>query len=182
MNSQSFIILLAYLTFFSNLLLIVVLPIYIFLKLNKSFKGVSNKFRNLLKKHSLKIMLLIALMSTSGSLYLSEIEGLVPCNLCWYQRVFMYPLCIIMATALLFKLKDVFRYVLPLAFVGLIIAGYHYYYQTIGSSTLTCSIVSFSPSCSERYYAYFGYITISWMSLSAFTYIFLLSLFGKSSN
>lgn len=114
---------------------------------------------------------IVSLTATLGSLYLSEIAGFEPCKLCWFQRVFMYPLPIILGVSLVKKSKSVWQYVLPLSTIGLFIAAYHYYYQINPQALIPCSTVGFSVSCSQRFFTHFGYITIPWMSLSAFALV-----------
>ena len=76
-----------------------------------------------------KIYVLIALAAawtaTLGSLYLSEILKFVPCTLCWYQRILMYPLAIILLVGLLRRDKGVFLYALPFSIMGIGVSTYH---------------------------------------------------------
>lgn len=118
----------------------------------------------------------VALTATLGSLYLSEIAHFTPCKLCWLQRIFMYPLVIILGTALYKKRQDVAVYVLPLSLVGGLISSYHYYLQMNPQPLAPCSDIGFSVSCSDRFVTSYGYITIPWMALSAFVLIGLLML------
>ena len=73
--------------------------------------------------------LLVATVATAGSLYYSLGLGLYPCELCWYQRILMYPLVVVLGYATLTDWPDVHRVVLPLAIPGLAIALYHSYLQ-----------------------------------------------------
>ena len=66
-----------------------------------------------------------ALVATSGSLFLSEVLGYPPCTLCWYQRIAMYPLVIVLAVGILRQDRDIHLYVIPLSVIGLAIAVYH---------------------------------------------------------
>src|ERR1700748_1234388 len=68
---------------------------------------------------------LAALTATLGSLYFSEIKGFIPCDLCWYQRICMYPLAVILGIAVYRGDRSITRYVLPLAAVGALIALWH---------------------------------------------------------
>lgn len=180
MTSQTVISFLAILTLSSNILVLALLLRFLFTKItkNKNWFNTENFFRT----NSLKLALLVSSVATLGSLYFSEVVGFEPCKLCWLQRIFMYPLPIILGTAIWNNLKSVFKYVLPLSVIGLAIAAYHYYYQITGNPLIPCSTVGFSVSCSERFFTYYGYITIPWMSLSAFVYIFLLGLVNRNSN
>ncbi|HUF75002.1 MAG TPA: disulfide bond formation protein B, partial [Longimicrobiales bacterium] len=67
----------------------------------------------------------VATIAMAGSLYLSEIAHLIPCSLCWYQRIAMYPLVFVLGVGTLRGDAGVWRYGLPLAAIGLFIAAYH---------------------------------------------------------
>jgi disulfide bond formation protein DsbB len=71
----------------------------------------------------------VGVTATLGSLYYSEIVGFVPCTLCWYQRICMYPLAVILPIAAARGDEGVRRYVTPLAVVGAGISAYHYLVQ-----------------------------------------------------
>jgi disulfide bond formation protein DsbB len=75
---------------------------------------------------------LLALVATAGSLYLSEGLGLVPCELCWYQRILMYPLVAVFGVALVERRPGVSRTVLPLSTLGTVLAAYHSWLQVAG--------------------------------------------------
>ncbi|HEY5580176.1 MAG TPA: disulfide bond formation protein B [Rhodoferax sp.] len=68
---------------------------------------------------------LIAAIATLGALFMSDIMGFAPCVLCWYQRIFMFPLVFVLAAGLFPFDPRVMRYALPLASVGLLVAGFH---------------------------------------------------------
>jgi len=115
----------------------------------------------------------LALTATSGSLYMSEIMEWTPCRLCWYQRIFMYPLTFITATALVTDKHDVSDYVLPLSMIGSGISIYHYMIERIDQfDSAGCSI--YEVSCSTTHTFHFGYITVSFMAFTAFIAITLL--------
>ena len=175
--------LLSILTLLSNIAFIVLVGLFIVSKTLKSAKRVWNPIEKYLTKNSLKFSLLVSSVATLGSLYFSEVRAFDPCKLCWIQRIFMYPLPLILGITIWKKINKVYYYVLPLAIIGGIIAAYHYYYQVTGSALIPCSTVGFSASCSERFFTYWGYITIPWMSLSAFTYIAsLMHLLSKDKE
>jgi disulfide bond formation protein DsbB len=79
--------------------------------------------------------LVVAAVATAGSLSYSLVLGLYPCRLCWYQRILMYPLVVVLAYALARDHDDVYLAVLPLSSLGAAIAAYHSYIQVVGSST-----------------------------------------------
>lgn len=111
---------------------------------------------------------LVAFIATSGSLYFSLGLGLVPCRLCWYQRILMYPLVVVFGVAVLFEDTTVYRTALPLALVGLGIAVYHSVIQVLGSSVGACSVAS---SCTAVLYTVWG---LSIPNLSAIAFALIL--------
>lgn len=132
-----------------------------------------------------KLFLYIAwsqsLLATMGSLYFSELMHLPPCVLCWYQRIVMYPLVLLLAVGILRKDKNVVYYALPLSIGGLIIATYHnlLYYKLLPESAQPCVI---GISCTARQLEWFGFITIPLLSLSALAIITLSLLLFKKAN
>ena len=112
----------------------------------------------------------IALVATMGSLYFSEVINLPPCVLCWYQRIALYPLVAILAVGILRKDKAVALYALPLVFGGLGIAVYHnlLYWKILPESIAPCTL---GVSCTTKFFEWFGFITIPFMSLMAFVTI-----------
>jgi len=170
---------LALLTLLSNIFLGIFIVLFISKYLVKS--KLWSRVWSILTKNSLKLSFVVALTATLGSLYFSEVRGFTPCILCWYQRIFMYPLSIILGVALWKKTKDVWLYVLPLSLIGALIAAYHYYLQVTPTAIAPCSTTGFSVSCNERFFTYFGYITIPWMSLSAFVLVTLLMFLQKAA-
>ena len=126
---------------------------------------------------------IIACVSTLGSLFFSEIMEFAPCALCWYQRIFMFPLVFILLVGLFPFDKNIIRYALPLALTGWGFAFYHYllYSGFIPESLQPCSQ---GVSCSETYIDLFGFLTIPMLSLISFTIIIVLlfSLKGRLSK
>ncbi|QKQ98326.1 disulfide bond formation protein B [Candidatus Nanohaloarchaea archaeon] len=120
----------------------------------------------------LELAFILSLVATFGSLYMSNILGWTPCHLCWFQRIFMYPLALLTATALLLEKKDVHEYVLPMVMIGGSISIYHYSVQIFSKVTSGCSTLA--VSCSDKFTYYFGYMTIPMFALTAFVAIGLL--------
>lgn len=123
-----------------------------------------------MKKKILYSVFAISLFSMVGSLYFSEIMHLPPCVLCWYQRVFMYPIVFVSAVGILKKSKDTFAYILPLSLVGFFIAFYHnlLYYGLISESIAPCTN---GISCTTKQIEWLGFITIPFLSLLSFAII-----------
>jgi len=116
------------------------------------------------------ITLVLALVSTLASLFFSEILHLIPCVLCWYQRICMYPLVAICTVGVLLKDKNLPIYVLPLSIAGWLIALYHnlLYYHFLPESIAPCTA---GVSCTNRFFQIFGFIDIPLGSFIAFTLI-----------
>jgi disulfide bond formation protein DsbB len=112
---------------------------------------------------------LVAALATTGSLYLSDVAGLVPCLLCWYQRIAMYPLVLLLGVATAGTDRRVWRYALPLSVGGLLIAAYHVTIQY--RPTLAVLECSATAPCTSRYLHVYGFVSIPVMAGAAFLLI-----------
>ncbi len=126
--------------------------------------------KKFLQKNFLYIAFFVALLSTLGSLFFSEILRFPPCVLCWYQRIAMYPIVVILAVGIYFKDKKLHYYVLPLSIMGTVIAIYHnlLYYKILPESAAPCIL---GVSCTTKFIEWFGFITIPFLSFIAFLII-----------
>ena len=114
----------------------------------------------------------VALVAMSGSLYFSDVVGFVPCLLCWYQRIAMYPIVFVLGMGLLYRDPTVWRFALPLPLVGLVISIYHVFVQYQPSlEIIQCGT---GVSCSARYLAVFGFVSIPVLAAAAFLLIAVL--------
>ncbi|HRN50776.1 MAG TPA: disulfide oxidoreductase [Anaerolineales bacterium] len=123
-----------------------------------------------------------ALIATLGSLFFSEVMQLTPCMLCWYQRIFMYPLVAVLTVGILLRDANIKYYVLPLSLTGLAISMYHnlLYYGILAESMAPCTT---GVSCTVRQIEWFGFITIPLMALTAFVVItFSLLIYKRGSQ
>ncbi len=126
------------------------------------------------ERHPIGWAWFLALVATAGSLYFSEGVGFVPCSLCWYQRIAMYPLVLVLGVGMVVGDSSVWRFALPLPVVGVIISAYHVAVQHTPSLELVpCGA---GPPCSDRYVAVFGFVTIPVMAGAAFALITTLLL------
>lgn len=108
----------------------------------------------------------VAAFATVGSLYLSESAGLIPCTLCWYQRIAMYPLVLILGIAMFRRDIAVRIYAIPLALVGAAIASYHYLLEWFPEiDTGACSAVI---PCTQVWFREFGFVSMPLLALIAF--------------
>jgi disulfide bond formation protein DsbB len=115
---------------------------------------------------------LVALMAMLGSLYFSDVVGFIPCLLCWYQRIAMYPIVFVLGVGLLQRDPTAWRFALPLPLVGLVISLYHVAVQYQPSLEIVACVSG--VSCSTRYVAVFGFVSIPVMAAAAFLMIAVL--------
>lgn len=126
---------------------------------------------------------LVAVIATSGSLFFSNVMGYPPCVLCWYQRICMYPLVLIILVRLIRLDKSIFFYIFPLSILGWLIALYHnlLYYKILPESSAPCTK---GISCTSVHIEWFGFITIPFLSFIAFTtiLIFMIIIYRGQNN
>lgn len=134
-----------------------------------------DRFSYWLERSSLYIALLAAWIAMCGSLYFSEVIGFIPCTFCWYQRILMYPLTIVIAVGILRRDRHLPLYVLPLSVVGIGVATYHYLLQKtdLFSELSTCQV---GVPCSGVWINWLGFITIPFLALIAFFIITVMSI------
>lgn len=125
-----------------------------------------------LRTAALPLAWAVALVSTLGSLYYSEVAGFPPCRLCWYQRIAMYPLAVVLGLAALHRDVAVRRYAFPLAGIGAAIAGWHYLQQQVPS--LASGACSTDTPCTAIWVQELGFVTIPFMALCGFVAVVAL--------
>ncbi len=135
----------------------------------------------LIKNNILYIAWITALFSMLGSLYFSNILHFPPCVLCWYQRIAMYPLVLILGIGIIKKDRHLYNYVLPLSIIGTAIAFYHnlLYYKAIPNSLVPCLS---GVSCTTKFIEWFGFVTIPFLSFTSFVVITMAMLIYKKIN
>ena len=133
-----------------------------------------------LRGNELWLAFAVATTAMLGSLYLSEIVHLIPCTYCWYQRIAMYPLVLILGIAAWRKDHGVQIYAAALSIVGAIIAFYHRIVQAFPE--LNGSACSAGVPCTAAYFTLFGFVTIPYMALSGFLLILALLYVDRSNS
>ncbi|GAF18072.1 disulfide bond formation protein, BdbC-like [Bacillus sp. JCM 19046] len=126
--------------------------------------------KSAIQDYLLYLAWVVALVATLGSLYFSEIKGFVPCEFCWYQRILMYPLSLILGIAAYSGERKIKKYVLPLSITGMIVSTYHYMMQKIPGFAPLSPCTDGVP-CNAQYINWFGFVTIPFLALIAFTAI-----------
>lgn len=134
-----------------------------------------------MKFNYLQLSFLVSLIATVGSLYFGEVLKYPPCTLCWYQRICMYPLVIILGSALWNDESSFYKTALPLSTIGLLIAAYHnlLYYGIIPDSITPCNQ---GVSCTSKQIEIFGFLTIPLMSLIGFILLTSFGVLAKKST
>lgn len=137
---------------------------------------IEHPIRRVIAKFALWGAFLIALTGTIASLFYSEVLRYAPCNMCWYQRVVLYPQVIILGFALRFKDRAVMRYIAWLSALGAIMAFYTHGLEMGWFPEGAICGVGAVVSCARRYVFDFGYVTIPIMALTGFLLSLLLAL------
>ena len=139
---------------------------------------------NFLGKNTLILAFLLSVLPVLGSLFYSEIMGFEPCVLCWWQRVFLFPLPLILGIAYWKRDNYVINYVIPLVVLSAFVSLYQSYVYLGGGSFLPCTAEG--GACSKVYVMALGYISIPVMALTISLYIIVLAwakkLYDKDSN
>lgn len=118
----------------------------------------------------------VAIGATFGSLYYSEVADFVPCTYCWYQRIAMYPIVVIVPLAIALRDRSILRYTLPLGSIGLALSVYHIQLQAFpDQATTSCELTS---PCTAKWVEAFGFMTIPQMAGVSFALIIAVSVVG----
>ena len=124
----------------------------------------SAQLRAYVKDHAAVFGLVISAGATLGSLALSELFDQAPCELCWYQRIFMYPLPVLIGIALVRNARDIRLGVIGLAALGSVVSVYHLIVQWV-PGTGSCDL---DNPCSSRILDFLGFVSTPAMALTAF--------------
>ncbi len=166
----------ALLTVAANVLVLGGLAVYLGSPYNASAERLRVKISSSLGDGALTLAWLVALVATLGSLYYSEVAHYIPCELCWYQRIAMYPQVVVLGVAAIKRDLGVRKYVVPVIAVGALISIYHYTLQRFpGLASESCDPTA---PCTATYVWKFHYISIPFMALSGFALIAVILLFG----
>jgi disulfide bond formation protein DsbB len=139
-----------------------------------------NWFAAYVRHYSLYAAWTIALIAMFGSLYFSQVQGLIPCTLCWYQRIVMYPLVIILAIGIFKNDHGIKDYAAPLSVIGIAVAFYQVLLQQGWVKDI--GVCSATANCAVKQAVLFNSITIPMLSLLAFIGITFFLIINKHSE
>lgn len=173
MKVQTMSLLFALLTVVANLVVVAFVVIALAARRGGAAARRRDHLWDRLAEIALPLAAIVGLVCTLGSLYFSEIAHYIPCRLCWYQRIAMYPMPLLLAIAARHRDRGFRRYAIPLALVGAAISVYHYqleWFPTQSSPACTAD-----APCTVRWVFELGYISLPFMALSGFLLIATLA-------
>ncbi len=131
-----------------------------------------DRVRGWLWGYELWAAFVVAAIATGGSLFLSDVAGFVPCEMCWYQRICMYPLSLLTLFAAFHGDYRFARYLVPFPVIGAGVSIYHLLIENhVVATPAQCAI---GAGCGVKWINYFGYMTIPTLALTAFALLFIL--------
>ncbi|MBI5803527.1 disulfide bond formation protein B [Candidatus Pacearchaeota archaeon] len=159
--------------FVADILIVLFLFVIFYKKVIKKQSSMIDDVFSFVKNYYFILAFLVVLIATLGSLYYSEILNYEVCVLCWYQRIFIYSQIVLFGIALWNKDRNVIKYSIGLSIVGLLIAIYHFFVQTFGTSF--CG-VNGGVDCAIREIMAYNYITFPIMAITIFVLMIILGL------
>ncbi len=169
MNVETFDLLFALLTVVANVAVIAFTVTAVAARSSAGAAAFRDRLWDRVGEVAVPMAFAVGLTATLGSLYYSEVANFTPCELCWYQRIAMYPLPVLLAVAWRRGDSTVRRYVMPLALIGAAISIYHYQLERFpDQGGFSCAV---DNPCTLVWVWMFHYISIPFMALSAFALI-----------
>jgi len=135
--------------------------------------------RDDLARNALWLGWLVAAVCTVGSLYFSEVAHFVPCELCWYQRICMYPMAIVLLVAAIRRDTGIWRYAIGPLLIGIAVAIYHSQLQAFPEQRTFCSA---TIPCNVRFVWEFGFVSLPFMALAGFCFIVAMVLLARTAD
>lgn len=139
-----------------------------------------------LKPYVAKWGLLVALFATLSSVALtlvySEVFGIIPCGLCWFERIALYPQILLCFVAVWYRDTLMPRYGIALSAFGLAISSYHHYIQIGGTQFIKCPIAGAGADCAKRFMFEFNFVTFPLLAAALFLFLIVLYTYILKSN
>jgi disulfide bond formation protein DsbB len=180
MDFQTMRLFFALLAFAANAATIGIIAIAIVGRFGSDGAGLRDRVFGTVRGLELWLAFVVATTATLGSLYLSDVVHLIPCTFCWYQRIAMYPLVVVLGVAAWRKDHGIRIYAETLAAIGAVIAAYHRLIQAfpdLGGSSCSTGV-----PCTAAYFTEFGFVTIPYMALSGFLLILALLWVDRANS
>jgi disulfide bond formation protein DsbB len=149
--------------------------IYVFYKV---IKGGESKLLQHIANYALPIGFFASLLGTILSLFYSDYLGVLPCGLCWFQRIFLYPQVILYAMAWMRRDFGIYIYTFVLSLIGLVIAIYHSSLQWGYSEFIPCPVIASTIDCAKPSFVEFGFVTFPFMAFVLFVFLTTLATVG----
>lgn len=140
--------------------------------------AILESLRDDLGRVALPLAWIIALVTMLGSLYYSRIQHYIPCELCWYQRICIYPFAVMLGIAAVRRDAGIRVYAIPVLAIGAVIAAYHSWIQAYPPVDGTSFCTADAP-CTLRYVWEFGFVSLPFMALSASCCMIVLLLIAR---
>jgi disulfide bond formation protein DsbB len=156
-----------------------VLVVWLVVFLTTYFKNSKSAILSFIAKYALPLGFFATLLGSFLSLYYSQVIGYAPCELCWYQRIFLYSQVVLFGIAWARKESSVLTYTLGLSVVGGAIAVYHHILQMGFDLYKPCSTAPFAVDCAKPSFIEFGFVSFPFMGIVLFGFVLLLSLTAK---
>jgi len=174
MTTDTFSMFFALLTVAANLFVVAALGLWVAARRSPAWAARLRGAAESLRPSAIGFAWVAAAVATAGSLYYSEVAHFTPCRLCWYQRIAMYPMTLLLGVAWIKRDASIRRFALPLAIAGALLSIYHYQLERFpAQSTVSCDL---EAPCTLVWIWKFHYISIPFMALSAFALIAVLML------
>lgn len=146
--------------------------------------------RTQIGEHALSLAFLTAFFASLGALTYSSVYGFAACDFCWYQRIAIYPMILLLGVATLKSDKFIKPYIITLASAGILVSIYHwtihmisvYGSQASADSLVPCSASDILPSCSQTEVLEYGFITIPFMAITTLLLVIAFMLFIKNKR
>ena len=164
----------------ANVALVVVVVLRVAARRSDRAAGLLEELRETVGGLALTAACVVALAATLGSLYFSEVAGFVPCRLCWFQRIAMYPLVVILGIAAWRRDSGVRPYAAGLALIGAVIAAYHYALEWIPA--LDSGACAVDAPCTVIWFRELGFVTLPYLALSGFLLVLALLTLAPRRN
>jgi disulfide bond formation protein DsbB len=141
---------------------------------------VRGRIPDVVRDVALPLATAIATVATAGSLFFSEVAGYVPCALCWYQRIAMYPLVVVLGVAGWRRDHEVWRTAVPIAGIGALVAAWHIAVERFPE--LGGTVCDPAAPCALRWVEELGFLTLPTMALIGFVAIIVLTLLVRTEH